>query len=57
MQTNKALPKEAVEEFRRLYKARFNKDLSDEEALAKANNLFGLYQAVYGFSGNKQKPR
>ncbi len=58
MQTIKPpLPKAAINEFKRLYKAKFNKELSDNEALNRANNLFGLYQAVYGFSSNKSKSR
>ncbi len=47
METNKVLPKEAVEEFKKLYEARFNKCLSEDEAVRRANNLFALYQAVY----------
>lgn len=57
MQTTKPLPQEAVEEFKKLYKAKFNKELSDKEAIKRANNLFGLYHAVYGFSSNKPKAR
>lgn len=57
MQTTKTLPQEAVDEFKKLYKAKFSKDLSDEEAIKRANNLFGLYQAVYGFSSNKSNTR
>lgn len=57
MQTTKPLPEEAIDEFKRLYKAKFNKELSNEEAIKRANNLFGLYQAVYGFSSNKPKTR
>lgn len=56
MQTTKALPQQAVEEFKKLYKAKFNKDLSDEEAIRRANNLFSLYEAVYG-SSKKVKQR
>lgn len=41
------LPKEAINEFRKLYKERFKKDLSDEEATIKAINFFELYKAVY----------
>ena len=57
MRTTKTLPEEAINEFKRLYKAKFNKELSNEEATKRANNLFGLYQAVYGFSSNKPKAR
>ena len=50
MQTTKLLPEEAINEFKMLYKAKFNKELSNEEAINRANNLFRLYQAVYGKS-------
>lgn len=55
MQTTKPLPEEAINEFKRLYKAKFNKELSNEEAIKRANNLFSLYEAVYGSSINKTK--
>lgn len=57
MQTTKALPQQAVEEFKKLYKAKFNKELTNEEAIKRANNLFSLYEAVYGSSTNKTKRR
>ena len=41
------LPQEAIEEFKKLYLARFGVALSDEEAVRRANNLVGLYKAVY----------
>jgi len=41
------LPKEAIEEFKKLYKDRFGVELSDEEASRRANNLVNLYKAVY----------
>ena len=40
------LPKEAIEEYKKLYKQRFGVDLSDEEASFRANNLVNLYSAV-----------
>lgn len=42
------LPKEAIEEFKRLYAKNYGIDLSDEEATRRANNLVALYTAVYG---------
>ncbi len=48
------LPQEAIDEFKKLYKARFKVDLSDEEASLRANNLVNLYEAVYGTSCGKQ---
>ena len=56
METNNALPRQAIEEFKMLYKKRFRKDLDDKEASFKANNLFNLYVAVYG-SSNIRKTR
>jgi hypothetical protein len=48
------LPKDAIDEFKKLYKARFKVDLSDEEAALRANNLVNLYEVVYGSSFGKQ---
>lgn len=42
------LPKEAIEEFKRLYAKNYDIELSDEEATRRANNLVALYAAVYG---------
>ena len=55
------LPQEAIDEFKKLYKARFKVDLTNEEAAFRANNLVNLYEAVYGTSigrseGNESKP-
>ena len=44
------LPKEAIEEFRKLYLQRYGIQLSDEEAAYRANNLVNLYKIVYGES-------
>ncbi len=41
------LPKEAIEEYKQIYKARFGIELSDEEASFRANNFVNLYKAVY----------
>lgn len=41
------LPKEAIQEFKKLYKARFGVELTDEEASYRANNLVNLYKFVY----------
>lgn len=40
------LPKEAIEEYRQIYKKVFGVDLSDEEATLRANNFFNLYKVV-----------
>jgi len=42
------LPKEAIEEFKKLYAKNYGIELSDEEATRRANNLVALYGAVYG---------
>jgi hypothetical protein len=55
METNNALPRQAVEEFKMLYKKRFRKNLDDKEASFRANNLFNLYIAVYGINNNINK--
>lgn len=44
--------KEAVEEFKQIYKKKFGVEISDEEARFRANNLVNLYKAVYGDSSN-----
>ena len=40
------LPKEAIQEYKRLYKKRFGKELDDVEASRRANNLVAFYRAV-----------
>ncbi len=42
------LPKEAIEEYKQLYKARYGVVLSDDEASFRANNLVNMYKLVYG---------
>ncbi len=54
MKIDNNLPKEAVEEFKELYKKRFKRELNDEEATRRANNLFALYDAVYGIRKKSQ---
>jgi len=41
------LSKEAVQEFKNLYKKRYDAKLSDAEASLRANNLFKLYKITY----------
>ena len=50
------LPPEAIKEFKELYKKRFGVDLIDQEASFRANNLVGLYEAVYGESFSQNFP-
>ena len=40
------LPKEAIKEFKQIYRQEFGADLSDEEAERRVNNLMALYRAV-----------
>lgn len=42
------LPKEAIEEFKKLFKKRFKEELTDEEAYRKATKLIDLFEVVYG---------
>jgi transcriptional antiterminator len=42
------LPKEAIDEYKVLYKERFGVDLSDDEASFRANHLVDFYRAVRG---------
>jgi len=41
------LPKEAIEEFKDIYKKVFNEDISDEDALVRADKLLDLYKAMF----------
>ena len=41
------ISKEALEEFKKIYKKEFGEDISDKDALDKATNLLNLYKAVY----------
>ena len=41
------LPKEAIIEFKELFKKVYGIEISDEEASFRANNLVNLYAAVY----------
>jgi len=40
--------KEAVEEFKRLFKKRFKEELTYEEAYRRATKLLDLFEVVYG---------
>lgn len=41
------ISKEALKEFKRIYKKEFGEDISDKDALDEATNLLNLYKAVY----------
>ena len=57
MEATSTLPKQAIKEFKRLYKDRFNKELSNEEAIKRSNDLFSLYKAIYGSSKKAKQGR
>ena len=40
------LPREAIEEFKEIYRKEFGEELSDDEASRKANNLIELFQVI-----------
>jgi hypothetical protein len=44
------LPDEAVKEFKEIYKEEFGHELSNEKVKRKAENLIGLFKAVYDSS-------
>ena len=41
------LSKEAIKEFKEIYKKEFGEEISDREAYDKASNLLRLFEAVY----------
>ncbi len=53
------LPKEAIEEFKELFKKRFKEELTDEEAHRKATKLLDLFKTIYGSKnkGHNEKQR
>ena len=40
------LPREAIEEFKEIYKKEFGEELPDDETSQKANNLIELFQII-----------
>jgi hypothetical protein len=51
------LPKQAIEEFKRLYKKCYGEELSDAEAQRRANNLIDFYRAVLKSANRYQLPK
>jgi len=51
------LPKNAIQEFKRLYEKCYGVKLTDEEASFRANNLVALYAAVYRKQERHDKKR
>jgi len=49
------IPKEALKEFKELYRKKFRVELSDKETYRRASKLLSLYETVYGQS-HKTKP-
>jgi hypothetical protein len=41
------LSREAIEEFKEIYRKEFGEELSDDEASQKANNLIELFEVIY----------
>ena len=41
------ISKECLEEYKAIYRKKFNKEISDEKALRQAISLFTLVKAVY----------
>jgi hypothetical protein len=51
------IPKEAIREFRKIYKRKFGEWLDHDEALLKAENFLELMILITGGNGNeKSKP-
>lgn len=42
-----ALSKEAIEEYKRIYRKNFGEDISDEEAREQGENLIDLFRVIY----------
>ena len=47
--------KEQLEEFKRIYRAKFGKDISDQDAMDQATKLLSLYELVLKHAA-KQEP-
>ncbi len=47
IRTDMPLSKEAIEEFKEIYRQEFGKEISDQTALELALNLLTLFQAIY----------
>jgi hypothetical protein len=41
------LPREAIEEFKQIYKKEFGEELSDQDATERATKLLDLYKVIY----------
>ena len=48
---NFMLPKEGIEEYKKLYAKNYGVELSDEEATRRANNLVVLYRRLWQHFG------
>ncbi len=47
------LSKEAIQEFKELFKKRFDKEISDQEAFDRGMRLLNMYKVVYGVRSKK----
>ena len=49
------ISKEAIEEFKTIYKNVFSEEISDADALMKANKLLDLYRVIFESLANASK--
>jgi len=49
------ISKKSLDKFKKLYKRRFKKELSDAEALQRATRILNLYRIIYGSPINESK--
>jgi len=48
MEIDNMIPKEALKEFKELYRKKFQAELSDEKTYRQASKLLNLYRVIYG---------
>ena len=51
------LSKEALKEFKQIWKEEFNEDISDEKALESATDLLNLFQVICKPIPNSKEPK
>lgn len=49
------LSKEAVQEFKQIYSRKFGEELSDKEAIEKANRVYELHKTIFDFLSRETK--
>ncbi len=50
------ITKEALDEFKKIYREKFNSQLIEKDATDKALRLLNLYKTVYGSHKSPQRP-